>query len=150
MSTVYIVVNISAFFSLKLQIVKRNVRTQCRCYGLSGSCSIKVCYLSLPSFNDVGRGLCNRYDNARRVERLPGSPFLSLPNSLSQPEDTDLVYIQESPSYCVRDDRYVCYCLCLLLFHCLIVLKMTGMFVIVLLLLFVVILNNNNSKIIHY
>ena len=54
-------------------------------------------------------------------------------------------------SYCVRDDRYVCYCL--LLFCWLIVLDTTGMlllFIIVLLLLFIVIVNNNNSKIIHY
>ena len=89
------------------------------CHGVSGSCSMKTCWVTLPRFRAVGDRLSTSYRRARRVEPIRGrramTPvFLRLrrrrrrPSRRSVHEDKKpmrrrLVYLDPSPSYCDLD-----------------------------------------------
>lgn len=40
---------------------------KCRCHGISGSCELKTCWRTLPSFSLIGQVLKEKYDNAVQV-----------------------------------------------------------------------------------
>ena len=90
------------------QMVKDNLNTQCKCHGVSGSCTIKTCWTTLPSFRVIGNSLMERYDRAKRVVSIKGKRewkpiFLTLKRSKhlnKKPRRKDLVYIHKSPNYC--------------------------------------------------
>ncbi|XP_046393027.1 protein Wnt-11b-2-like [Ischnura elegans] len=50
--------------------VEWSVSTQCKCHGVSGSCSIKTCWKALPRLVDVGERLKRQYAVATEV--VPG------------------------------------------------------------------------------
>jgi wingless-type MMTV integration site family, member 1 len=54
------------FLSL-LQHVQSEMRQECKCHGMSGSCTVKTCWMRLPSFRVVGDNLKDRFDGASRV-----------------------------------------------------------------------------------
>uniref|UniRef100_A0A175C7A9 Protein Wnt n=1 Tax=Halisarca dujardinii TaxID=2583056 RepID=A0A175C7A9_HALDU len=87
-------------------VVKSNLQVQCRCFGLSGTCSIKICHAALPNFDLVGQKLYGSYGNAKKVVRSSGTPVLTPVDSRTPLGQTDLVYLLDPPSYCDRDDRY--------------------------------------------
>ena len=79
----------------------------CKCHGMSGSCSVKVCWRKLPNFRDVGDALSSRYEGATRVKiverkdrRKKLRPYKRY---LKPPNKTDLVFLEDSPNYCERD-----------------------------------------------
>jgi hypothetical protein len=43
------------------------MRMQCRCHGVSGSCELKTCWQTMPSFNEVGDTLKKKYRLAVQV-----------------------------------------------------------------------------------
>lgn len=43
------------------------MRQECKCHGMSGSCTVKTCWMRLPSFRVVGDNLKDRFDGASRV-----------------------------------------------------------------------------------
>lgn len=49
------------------QHVKREMVRDCKCHGMSGSCTIKTCWMRLPLFRKVGDILKDRFDGASRV-----------------------------------------------------------------------------------
>ncbi|XP_055934262.1 protein Wnt-2b-like isoform X1 [Argiope bruennichi] len=79
--------------------VQRRARLQCKCHGLSGSCTTRSCWKALTDFGEVGRLLKKRYDGAVQVT-------VDNQNSLIQIEGRkpfsklDLVYFEHSPDYC--------------------------------------------------
>ena len=92
--------------SVPLQTVQNNLRMQCRCHGLTGSCNVKTCWLSLPDFDGVGAMLIKKYDNAVKVQKSVSSGELVSVDSRALPlEENDLVFIEEPPSYCEEDVR---------------------------------------------
>ena len=40
---------------------------ECKCHGMSGSCTVKTCWMRLPNFRIVGDNLKDRFDGASRV-----------------------------------------------------------------------------------
>ncbi|XP_063702334.1 protein wingless [Culicoides brevitarsis] len=47
--------------------VQSEMRQECKCHGMSGSCTIKTCWMRLPSFRVVGDNLKEKFDGASRV-----------------------------------------------------------------------------------
>jgi len=105
-----------------VQALLDSVRTECTCHGVSGSCSMKTCWITLPKFRSIGDRLTQRYRRAKHVEAVNGNRarrpiFLRLKrgsvSSLRQqqrppikesgdrkPGLRDLVYLQPSINYC--------------------------------------------------
>jgi wingless-type MMTV integration site family protein 4 len=73
----------------------------CKCHGVSGSCSMKICWRVMPSFREVGRDLKTRFDGASHVMYLQQRHRLK-PYDAKQKKPTkrDLVYLEESPDFC--------------------------------------------------
>lgn len=105
------------------QAVKFGLLTECKCHGVSGSCTLKTCWKTLPPFSQVGAYLVQRYQRAKRVTAFYGRsrpalgkqrtplylrlrkrpPRSTSPRPASKPKPRDLVFLHESPSYCERD-----------------------------------------------
>lgn len=49
------------------QHVSAEMRQECKCHGMSGSCTVKTCWMRLPLFRVVGDNLKDRFDGASRV-----------------------------------------------------------------------------------
>ncbi|XP_023215187.1 protein Wnt-7b-like [Centruroides vittatus] len=88
--------------------------TECKCHGVSGSCTMKTCWKTLPSFTTIGDYLMTKYHNAKRVtgywakkrRTFSDKPlYLRLKKSKShrRPKPRDLVYLENSPNYCEAD-----------------------------------------------
>lgn len=50
-----------------LQHVSKVMKRECKCHGMSGSCTIKTCWMRLPTFRNVGDKLKDRFDGATKV-----------------------------------------------------------------------------------
>ena len=86
--------------------------TKCRCHGVSDSCSMKSCWTTLPTMNQIGKMLKEKHRRARRVKPLfHGSrsgkvaSALVLPKRRNniKPHLKNLVYIKQSPNYCEKN-----------------------------------------------
>ncbi|KAM9579668.1 protein Wnt-5b isoform 1-T1 [Guaruba guarouba] len=76
----------------------------CKCHGVSGSCSLKTCWLQLADFRKVGDLLKEKYDSAAAM-RISRKGKLELVNSrFNMPTQEDLVYVDPSPDYCLRNE----------------------------------------------
>ncbi|XP_067127799.1 protein Wnt-11b-1-like [Centruroides vittatus] len=85
-----------------------NLRDQCKCHGVSGSCSIKTCWKALPSFIDVAERLKRKYHVAYEVtSSLVGTRRKLVPTNkqLGMFRADDLIYITKSPDYCLPDHK---------------------------------------------
>ncbi|XP_049773438.1 protein Wnt-6-like [Schistocerca cancellata] len=86
--------------------IKNFMRTECKCHGLSGSCTLRTCWRKMPPFRDVGNRLKERFDGAAKV--IPsndGRSFMPEGPTIKQPERTDLVYSEDSPDFCLPNRR---------------------------------------------
>uniref|UniRef100_T1JI07 Protein Wnt n=2 Tax=Strigamia maritima TaxID=126957 RepID=T1JI07_STRMM len=90
------------------QIIHDNLRTQCKCHGVSGSCNVRTCWRALPSMEQVAMRLKTSYAVAVEVvNKKPATKMQLLPAMhRGKIEDMDLVYITKSPDYCSRDPRF--------------------------------------------
>lgn len=43
------------------------MRQECKCHGMSGSCTVKTCWMRLPPFRVIGDNIKDRFDGASRV-----------------------------------------------------------------------------------
>ncbi|NP_001161677.1 wingless-type MMTV integration site family, member 7 [Saccoglossus kowalevskii] len=85
---------------------------ECKCHGVSGSCTMKTCWTTLPAFRTVGTTLLEKYNKVRQVEpvrarRTRRPAFLKLKNSkdFRKPPRKSLVYLHKSPNYCEYDPK---------------------------------------------
>ncbi|GFG32706.1 hypothetical protein Cfor_02570, partial [Coptotermes formosanus] len=98
--------------------VKVNLHVECKCHGVSGSCTMKTCWKTLPAFRQIGDSLMRKYSTARAVlavevgsrrgrlnknlqlvlGRLPVWSHQLLEKKRT-PRRSDLVFLQESPNY---------------------------------------------------
>jgi hypothetical protein len=84
-----------------LQITKDSLEKVCKCHGVSGSCSVKICWRKLKSFRAIGYSLKQKFDGAslvyldkkkRRLKRVT--------KDHKRPRKNDLVYLRQSPDFC--------------------------------------------------
>jgi hypothetical protein len=62
---------------------------ECKCHGMSGSCTIKTCWMKLPQFYQVGEVVKDRFDGASQVDqgKVILQPLISL-SSLYPSQET--------------------------------------------------------------
>nr|XP_021524351.1 protein Wnt-7b [Aotus nancymaae] len=91
-------------------VLEDRMQLECKCHGVSGSCTTKTCWTTLPKFREVGHLLKEKYNAAVQVEvvrasRLRQPTFLRIKQlrSYQKPMETELVYIEKSPNYCEED-----------------------------------------------
>lgn len=92
------------------KVVKQNMGVECKCHGVSGSCTTQTCWTTLPPFRKVGNLIKAKYDAPLEVEpvrarRTRQPAFLKVKNSghFKKPRPSNLVYLQRSPNYCDYD-----------------------------------------------
>lgn len=91
--------------SLNFQAIKNHMRTECKCHGLSGSCTLKTCWRKMPPFREVGNRLKERFDGAAKViAGNDGQSFMPEGETIKPPVKIDLVYSEDSPSFCLPND----------------------------------------------
>ncbi|XP_066262326.1 protein Wnt-5b-like [Euwallacea similis] len=84
-------------------VIKKS-KVTCKCHGVSGSCSLITCWQQLASFREIGDYLRDKYDGATEV-RVNRRGRLQLKDpQITIPTAYDLVYLEDSPDYCVRND----------------------------------------------
>lgn len=103
-----------------MQILSSSLKTTCKCHGVSGACTIKTCWKSLPVLRTVAAALQARHVTAVLVRRTgrrePGErrlvPAVAGTGNMAAAEETglmmwvgaeDLVYCTISPDYCLPD-----------------------------------------------
>ena len=85
------------------QLIERNMQKQCKCHGVSGSCELKTCWRSMPTFKQIGAKLKEKFDAATeiKVKRSQTRRKLIPRNQqFKKLTTTDLVYLNRSPDYC--------------------------------------------------
>ncbi|XP_038054431.1 protein Wnt-16-like [Patiria miniata] len=88
------------------QALRQFMSRQCRCHGVSGSCTIKSCWNTMPDFLAVGDYLKNRYLQSIEILNRPTKRRLRRKDRgmrkvpIAQDE---MVHLERSPNYCVRD-----------------------------------------------
>lgn len=99
------------------RVILKNMKQVCKCHGVSGSCSVKVCWKVMPEFRVIGNELLKRYNQASqitdtkvkaRVEKLKA---IVSRRSVTSNEETksfkdDLVFIDKSPNFCRQDLKF--------------------------------------------
>lgn len=97
------------------QIILRNMKQFCKCHGVSGSCSIKVCWKVMPDFRIIGNEIMKRYSSASRdesrklINRMRRQRGVVLRrealNSNSQAYRDNLIFVQRSPNFCRKVNK---------------------------------------------
>lgn len=85
--------------------------TECKCHGVSGSCTMRTCWTTLPPFRKIGDHLLRKYKKAKPVVPMVGGRnrrpvYLTLKRfkeNHTKPRRSDLVFLQKSPNYCDYD-----------------------------------------------
>jgi len=89
-----------------LQAVRRQMKLQCKCHGMSGTCSTRTCWLAIQQFRLVATSLRRRYDGATRVQVAQDANRLVVANRAhKKPTRRDLIYLEQSPDFCEYDPR---------------------------------------------
>lgn len=98
------------------QAIKDNMGKSCKCHGVSGSCTIRVCWKTMPKMTQVATELRRRFDSALKVKlnrsktkltRLSrGRRGRKRNTNNRRPSPSSLVYAVNSPDFCNADDRY--------------------------------------------
>ncbi|VDK27699.1 unnamed protein product [Gongylonema pulchrum] len=89
------------------EAIVQNMRKQCRCHGVSGSCEFKTCWLQMPKFAEIGEMLKQRYNHfavqvaKRAKKRLRRKERSERKKPL---RGNEIAYINKSPNYCERND----------------------------------------------
>ena len=96
--------NICFFFPS--QILRSNTKRECKCHGVTGSCTLKTCWKELGAFDEVGSMLKENYNDAAKVSYMDDQLKENINRQLRAISNKDkrLVYLEASPNYCLRND----------------------------------------------
>ena len=102
-------------FPPPLQTVFSEMRQECKCHGMSGSCTVRTCWMRLPTFRAVGDVLKDRFDGASRViygnkgsnraSRVELHHLEPENPAHKPPSPHDLVYFEKSPNFCTSSGK---------------------------------------------
>lgn len=82
------------------------MRTDCKCHGPSGTCTIRTCWRKMPSFREVGKRLSKKFgESLKMVPSNDGRSFLVQNQEKKKAARKSLVYADESPNFCYYDRR---------------------------------------------
>ncbi|RWS05166.1 protein Wnt-4-like protein, partial [Dinothrombium tinctorium] len=87
--------------------LRYNVELVCKCHGVSGSCTVRVCWRKMKPFRAIGEELVRKFDGAtqvRMVRRKERSRLRPTRKDIKRPGKKDLVFLDESPDYCQNND----------------------------------------------
>ncbi|KAI2660540.1 Protein Wnt-6 [Labeo rohita] len=88
------------------QAVKNYMRTECKCHGLSGSCTLRTCWKKMPHFREVGDRLLERFNGASKVMGgNDGKTLIPVGQNIKPPDKQDLIYSAESPDFCLPNRK---------------------------------------------
>lgn len=90
-------------FIFHSQVVRESMRHRCGCHGVSGSCATRICSQELLAFRFIGAALRRKYEAAVQVKmKYISTHHLLVPykKETSSLTHIELVYLQQSPSYC--------------------------------------------------
>uniref|UniRef100_A0AAQ4QHI6 Protein Wnt n=1 Tax=Gasterosteus aculeatus aculeatus TaxID=481459 RepID=A0AAQ4QHI6_GASAC len=86
--------------------VKLYMRTECKCHGLSGSCTLRTCWKKMPHFREVGDRLLERFNGASKVMGgNDGKTLIPVGQNIKPPDKQDLIYSDESPDFCLPNRK---------------------------------------------
>ncbi|KAL7028429.1 hypothetical protein ACKWTF_005825 [Chironomus riparius] len=92
------------------KIVRKLLKKDCLCHGISGSCSLRTCWKTLPQFREVGDTLKMKYKKAKMVVAQNTETGVNLvikrgklDKKPVRPKNMDLIYLESSPTYCEKD-----------------------------------------------
>uniref|UniRef100_A0A8C7XVC7 Protein Wnt n=1 Tax=Oryzias sinensis TaxID=183150 RepID=A0A8C7XVC7_9TELE len=78
----------------------------CKCHGVSGSCSLRTCWLAMSDFRLTGDYLHKKYNNAIEVTmNQDGTGFMVADKDFKGSTKNELVYVESSPDYCIKDPK---------------------------------------------
>ncbi|XP_025110707.1 protein Wnt-10a-like isoform X2 [Pomacea canaliculata] len=80
--------------------VIRNVRKQCKCHGMSGSCELQTCWKATPEFRKVGKLLKKKFEDATKVDLTNEADGRIFKKNGKRPRKTDLLFFEKSPNFC--------------------------------------------------
>ncbi|XP_050195209.1 LOW QUALITY PROTEIN: protein Wnt-6 [Myiozetetes cayanensis] len=81
--------------------VRSYMRTECKCHGLSGSCTLRTCWRKMPHFREVGDRLLERFNGAFKVMGgNDGKTLIPVGDNIKPPDKQDLIYSADSPDFC--------------------------------------------------
>lgn len=87
-----------------LQAVANYVRPECKCHGVSGSCSLRTCWHQLPSFRETGDRVRDRYDAATEMRfNGQGTKLIQAQRQFNRATKEDLIHIDRSHDFCEAD-----------------------------------------------
>lgn len=87
--------------------ISGSMKLICKCHGVSGSCSAKICWRIMSKFSSVGSHLKKRYDGASLVKsNRRKTKLTTVQKAQKKPDKNDLVYINGSPDYCSYNKHY--------------------------------------------
>lgn len=98
------------------QMIKDKMDKTCKCHGVSGSCTIRVCWRTMPKMEQVAVELRKKYDHALKVKMnknkskllkmLRGRRGKKRNTNNRRPSVSSLVFLSDSPEFCNPDERY--------------------------------------------
>uniref|UniRef100_A0A3Q2XMD7 Protein Wnt n=1 Tax=Hippocampus comes TaxID=109280 RepID=A0A3Q2XMD7_HIPCM len=84
--------------------VKRFMKLECKCHGVSGSCALRTCWMAMSDFRKTGDYLRKKYNGAIEVTmNQDGTGFTVANKAFRRATKNDLVYFENSPNYCLPD-----------------------------------------------
>lgn len=80
--------------------ILHNVKKQCKCHGMSGSCEIKTCWKVAPDFRKVGDILKKRFHKAAKVNLNNYADSRSKRRVIRKQPRKRLLFYEKSPNFC--------------------------------------------------
>lgn len=97
------------------RVILKNMKQVCKCHGVSGSCSIKVCWKVMPDFRVIGNDLLKSYkiaaqlketkvkERVKKLNQIVSKRYSRTLNEVSYKDD--LIFIDKSPNFCKHNLR---------------------------------------------